>query len=75
MPFPPYLGVVQYVAVYRNRFGQRFAVFTTGDPRTYLFSPLLGESSMHGDGAFPVEKRRLRDALRRALAHRHGNSL
>lgn len=75
MTFPPMLGVTRYVAVYRNRFGQRFAVFETGDARTYLFSPLLGESSAHGNVAFPVEKRRLRDALRRALAHRHGNSL
>jgi hypothetical protein len=75
MTFPPWLGVTQYVAVYRNRWGQRFAVFRTGDDRYYLFSALLGESSMHGDVAFPVEKARLRDDLRRALAHRHGNSL
>ncbi len=75
MPFPPSLGVKQYVAIYRNRFGQRFAVFTTGDDRYYLFSALIGETSSSGGLQFPVEKRRLRDALRRALAHRHGNSL
>jgi len=75
MPFPPELGVKQYVAVVRNHWGQRFAVFTTGDARYYLFSALLGETSSSGGVQFPVEKRRLRDDLRRALAHGWGNSL
>jgi hypothetical protein len=65
--------VKQYVAVVQNRFGQRFMVFRTGDEQFYLFDPLDrgGCSTCRG---FPVERARLRDALRRALAHGWGNA-
>ena len=74
MNHPPELGVKQYVAVVANGWGQRFRVFTTGDPKFYLFDPI----DEHGCSlcmGFPVRKSDLRKDLRSALAHGWGNSL
>lgn len=66
--------VKQYVAVVANARGQRFRVFQTGDDKWYLFDP-LDPNDCSGCIAFPVEKKNLRDDLRRALSHGVGNSL
>lgn len=67
--------VKQYVAVVRSGAGQRFQVFSTGDPQWYLFVPLIGATSSAGTIHFPVLKKDLRDDIRHALAHGRGNSL
>jgi hypothetical protein len=67
--------VKQYVAVVRTQTGQRFRVFETGNEKWYLFDPLVPGCDSSGCIQFPVEKRRLRDDLRRALSHGRGNSL
>jgi hypothetical protein len=67
--------VKQYVAVVQNRRGSRFMVFETGDSRWYLFSQLYPGPGLIATGLqFPVEKKELRDDLRRALAHGWGNA-
>lgn len=68
-------GIKQYVAVVRNGRGIRFMVFETGDPKYYMFSQLIGETSVSSGLMFPVLKKRLRDDIRRALRHGWGNSL
>ena len=75
MYFVPELQVKQYVAVVRSKYGQRYQVFETGDAKYYLFVPLLGETSSVGDIQFPVLKKDLQPAIKRALAHGWGNSL
>lgn len=67
--------VKQYVAIVRSSTGQRFQVFITGDPKWYLFVPMIGETSCVGSIQFPVEKSNLRDNIRKMLAHGCGNSL
>lgn len=66
--------VKQYVAVVRSC-RCRFRVFTTGDPRYYLFDRLMEETSISSGCPFPVLKADLSPAIRRALAHGWGNSL
>jgi len=69
------LMVKQYIAVVRNGCGQRFMVFATRDPKYYLFSSLVGETTISGSLSFPILKAHLRDDIRRALSHGWGNSL
>lgn len=66
-------GVVKHVAVVRDDSGQRFRVFTTGDPKHYLFCPLYGETSITWGDPFPVLKSSLPREWRRALANGWGN--
>jgi hypothetical protein len=67
--------VKQYVAVVQNRRGSRFMVFKTGDDRYYLFSQLYPGPTLIQTGVqFPVEKKNLRDDIRRALANGWGNA-
>lgn len=66
--------VKQYVTVVRNRRGQRFRVFETGDPKFYLFDP-LDAWDCSGGIQFPVRKTELRADIRQALRHGVGNSL
>lgn len=67
-------GVKQFVAVVQGSppWDQKFMVFATGDDKFYLFQPIRDGIAV-GDG-FPVEKKRLRDDIRRALAHGWGNA-
>lgn len=67
--------VKQYIAIVRNGWGQRFQVFHTGDPKWYLFVPMIGETSCVGSLQFPIEKANLRDDVRKMLAHGCGNSI
>lgn len=79
-PFPevaggrqsPY-GVVKHVAVLRDQEGQRFRVFTTGDPKYYLFCPLYEETSITWGDPFPVLKSSLPRKVRSALNNGWGN--
>lgn len=74
MRFDPRYQVKQYVGVVRLSSGRRCRVFKTGDDKWYLFDPLDAyDCSMLAQ--FPVEKKRLRDDLRRALSNGCGNSL
>lgn len=66
--------VMKYVAVVRASDGTRFRVYTTGDPKRYLFDMVDTKGCSTGI-QFPVEKQRLRDQVRRALSHGWGNSL
>lgn len=67
--------VMQYVAVVRGRWG-RFMVFKTGDPKFYLFQPLLGDTTIAAEiQAFPIAKADLQPWVRSMLAHGCGNSL
>ena len=68
-------GVMQYVAVVQNERGMRFMVFRTGDPKFYLFAQLPPGPGLVASGlSWPVAKKRLRDDIRKALAHGWGNS-
>ena len=73
MSCPLELGVKQYVAVVQNGTGLRFMVFTTGDPKFYLFCP-LDKDGNQGGIQIPVKRADLRDDIRRALAHGWGNA-
>lgn len=64
--------VKQYVAVVQGDWA-KFRVFETGSPRHYLFSQ-LDPSGCQTGVQFPVLKARLRDDIRRALAHGWGNA-
>jgi hypothetical protein len=65
------LQVKQYVGEVRTDRGC-FRVFRTGDDHFYLFDPFDPATGASGCIGFPVEKARLRDDLRRALAHGWG---
>jgi hypothetical protein len=63
------------LAVVKNSRGSRFMVFKTGDDRWYLFSQLYPGPTLIQTGLqFPVEKKELRDDIRRALANGWGNA-
>ena len=66
--------VQQYVAVVQNRWGTKFMVFQTGDPKFYLFCPLSPEGTM-SDFQFPVRKTELRREIRSMLNHGCGNAI
>jgi hypothetical protein len=75
MNFDRRMMVQKYVAVVQNRRGSRFMVFQTGDEKYYLFSQLYPGPGLIATGLqFPVEKKNLRDDIRRALAHGWGNA-
>jgi len=63
--------VKQYVAVVQGQIG-KFMVFQTGDQKFYLFAQIK-DGCLTGLN-FPIEKRRLRNNVRSALAHGWGNS-
>jgi hypothetical protein len=67
------LMVKQYVAEVQGRFGW-FQVFETGDAKYYLFVAVVGESRVATGLSFPVEKKRLTQPLRRALANGVGHA-
>lgn len=68
------LQVKQHVAVIRSpQTGQRFAVFETGDPRSYLFCQLYPGTLTQTGLSFPVAKRDIVQPYRSALAHGWGN--
>lgn len=70
------MQVKQFVATVVNGQGLRFHVYTTGDPRFYLFCPLMpGETDIEGGLQIPAKKADLRDDIRKMLAHGYGNSL
>lgn len=62
--------VKQYVAEVQSS-RSRFRVFITGDPKYYLFSQIYNgcDTGLH----FPVLKSRLRNDIKKALAHGYGN--
>ncbi len=66
--------VKQYVAVVKNRWGNRFMVFRTGDDKFYLFQPVDADLCATSLPGFPVEKKRLVPDMKRALAHGWGNA-
>jgi hypothetical protein len=72
MRHPPELGVKQFVAVVRGRFG-KYAVFTTGSDRHYLFSCVTADGVFTGL-SFPVLKKDLRRDIASALRHGWGNA-
>jgi hypothetical protein len=57
-----------YVAEINGRFGTRYRVFTTGNPKYYLFV-CIEDCRIQ----FPVLKARLRPDVRKALAHGMGD--
>ena len=61
--------VKQYVAEVQGEFSS-FRVFITGDPKYYLFSQIYNGADTGLQ--FPVEKKRLRNDIRRALSHGWG---
>ena len=67
-------GCKQFVAVIKNRFNRQFMVFTSGDPKYYLFSAIDNQGIAVGIPSFPVLKKDLRDDIRHALLHGCGNS-
>ena len=60
--------VKQFVATIWRPSGSGFRVLRTGDDRYYLFCS-IDPGGCETGLQFPVEKRRLRDDLRRALSH------
>lgn len=73
MDYARVFGVKQFVAVVQNRRGSRFMVFTCNDSRYYVFSQLDPDGCATGL-LWPVLRSRLRDDLRRSLAHGFGNA-
>jgi hypothetical protein len=71
--FAPEMMVKQYIAVVQNARGARWRVFTTGNPKFYLFSALAPDGT-EGGLQFPVRKTDLRDDIRRMLQHGCGNT-
>lgn len=68
------LMIKQYVAIVKNRRGQRFRVFSTGDDKFYVFDPLIPGTDSSGCIQFSVRKADLEPTTRRALAHGWGNA-
>ena len=66
-------GTKQFVAVVEGRTGSHFMVFKCGNERFYLFQP-IDEAGCAIGQSFPVERKRLWDDIRKALAHGWGNS-
>jgi len=49
-------------------------VFTTGDPKYYLFSPVDNNGINTGVSPFPVLKSNLQNDIKKALAKGRGNA-
>lgn len=78
MKFTLDLEVKQWVACVKGHDEQgretgRFAVFITGDDKFYLFHKIDPRDGSFTGLCHPVRKKDLRDDVRRALAHGHGN--
>jgi hypothetical protein len=71
--FAPEMMVKQYVAVVKGKFGARWRVFQTGDPKYYLFSSIAPDGT-EGGLQFPVLKKDLKKEIKSALAHGWGNA-